>query len=75
MELVPSEIRKLIIPFPDNIEYDIQELNNMILNCSMEECIEYQGQIIFKSLGFDSNVNIRLMNIWKKLKNRRQRLD
>jgi len=75
MELVPSEIRKLIIPFPNNIEYDIQKLNNMLLNCSMEECLDHQGEIIFKSLGFESDVNIIIMNIWRKLKNRRQRTE
>lgn len=74
MELVPSEIRKLFIPLPSNLDFDINELNDLILTRRMDECLEVQGRKIFNALGFEPEVNDALMNIWRKLKNRRQRI-
>lgn len=73
MELVPSEIRKLFLPLPSNMTFDLYDLDHLILTRSMDECLEIQGNKIFRALGFEPEVNDILMSIWRKLKNRRQR--
>ncbi|HDX8840710.1 TPA: SAM-dependent DNA methyltransferase [Klebsiella oxytoca] len=73
MELVPSEIRKLYIPLPEKIEFDLSELNNSMMNRSMEQNLAEQGKRIFSHMGYDDEVVVKLIHIWNKLKNRRQR--
>ncbi|HCD4117598.1 TPA: SAM-dependent methyltransferase, partial [Klebsiella pneumoniae] len=73
MELVPSEIRKLFIPLPEKIEFDLSELNNSMMNRSMEQILAEQGKKIFSHMGYDDEVVEKLIHVWNKLKNRRQR--
>lgn len=74
LELVPSEIEKIYIPLPENLEYDISELNNDIKAGDLEWVLKSQGNKIFKALGFTREESDRLFNIWQKLKERRLRI-
>lgn len=75
LELVPSEIEKLYIPVIDNLEFDLQNLDYSVRTHPMPETLLNQGNIIFGALGFDEAQINSLMQIWTKLKNRRQRTD
>ncbi|OEG74147.1 modification methylase [Shewanella colwelliana] len=75
LELVPSEIEKLYIPIPDNIEFDIHNINESIKSGSIVDVLRTQGHHILGSLGFTTDDSDQLLEIWHKLKSRRQRKD
>jgi hypothetical protein len=73
LELVPSEIEKLYIPIPNDIEYDVRLLDKEVRSLSMDDVIENQGNKILKKLGLsDEEINL-LFSAWKRLRDRRQR--
>ncbi len=73
LELVPSEIEKLMIPLPSLNNIDLRELDDMIQNKPMEEVLLTQGNKILGDMGVTKKDIITLVNIWLYLKNRRQR--
>lgn len=75
LELVPSEIKKLYIPIPENIEFDIRNINDNIKGGSITDVLRTQGHHILGSLGVSVEESDLLLNIWQRLKNRRQRND
>ncbi|SET78315.1 N-6 DNA methylase [Thalassotalea agarivorans] len=75
LELVPSEIEKLYIPLPENIEFDIRNIDQQIRNGNIREVLQAQGRLIFGALGFTQEESDLLVLIWEKLKHRRQRKD
>jgi adenine-specific DNA-methyltransferase len=75
LELVPSEIEKLYIPIPENINFDIHSINHRVKNGSVAEVLRTQGYHILGALGFSDEESDQLLGIWHKLKSRRQRKD
>lgn len=73
LELVPSEIEKLYIPIVEGLEHNIDELNQLIKNGQIERVIRQQGSLILGKLGFTQEENEKLVEIWKKLRDRRLR--
>jgi len=73
LELVPSEIRKLHIPIPKNLDYDLKDLDNMVRNYSMDSVLRLQGDKILGGIGLSKKDIQSIYFIWEKLKNRRQR--
>lgn len=73
LELVPSEIEKLHIPIIDGLEHNVDELNQLIKDGQIETVIRQQGLLILKKLGFSQEDNEKLIDIWKKLRDRRLR--
>lgn len=73
LELVPSEIEKLYIPIIDGLEHNVDELNQLIKDGKIERVIRQQGSLILTKLGFSQQDNERLVDIWKKLRDRRLR--
>lgn len=73
LELVPSEIEKLYIPIVEGLEHNIDELNQLIKNGQIERVIRQQGSLILGKLGFTQGENEKLVEIWKKLRDRRLR--
>lgn len=73
LELVPSEIEKLYIPIVEGLEHNIDELNQLIKNGQIERVIQQQGSLILGKLGFTQVENEKLVEIWKKLRDRRLR--
>ncbi len=73
LELVPSEIRKLYIPLPKDLDYDLTELDNMVRNYSMDSVLRLQGEKILGAIGLSKKDIESVYFIWEKLKNRRQR--
>lgn len=73
LELVPSEIEKLYIPIVEGLEHNVEELNQLIKDGQIERVIQQQGSLILDKLGFTQEENEKLVEIWKKLRDRRLR--
>lgn len=74
LELVPSEIERLLIPVSDQIELDLGELDAMIRHRSMQDAIKIYGQKILRAIGLSDDEILIIFNAWTQLKNRRQRV-
>lgn len=73
LEMVPSEIEKLVIPIPKTIDVDLKELDKMVRSLPMEEVLLQQGYKVLGAIGLPKKEVKRLVEIWIYLKNRRQR--
>ena len=73
LELVPSEIEKLIIPLIKSDEESLRNLNYKIKNNNYSEILRSQDEIVLKDIGLTQKEIIIIQNAWKKLRNRRQR--
>lgn len=73
LELVPSEIERLMIPVPIDLDFNLAELDEMIRNHSMSDVLYNQGLHILGALGYTEQQVRELTDIWIYLKNRRQR--
>lgn len=74
LELVPSEIERLLIPISDQAELDLNELDTIIRHRSMQDAIQIYGQKILRSIGLSDIEISTIFNGWIQLKNRRQRI-
>jgi len=74
LELVPSEIERLLIPLPKNIKPNIPQLDKAIRSLPMNIVLERQTKTILGALGLSSAEQDELMNAWKKLRDRRNRV-
>ncbi|PJB73625.1 MAG: SAM-dependent methyltransferase [Alphaproteobacteria bacterium CG_4_9_14_3_um_filter_47_13] len=74
LELVPSEIEKLLLPSPEKIKPKIAELDNSIRTMSMDAVLEQQTQITLGALGLSKTDQVELLSGWNKLRNRRHRV-
>ena len=72
LELVPSEIEKLLMPTPDKIVPDIQELDRRVRSDSVADTLEGQSEIVLA--GLSKSKQMDLLAAWSMLRNRRQRL-
>lgn len=73
LELVPSEIEKLLIPLP-KLTINLKELDENVKNLSMTDVLEHQDDVILGGLGVSKSKRDLLANSWKKLRDRRQRI-
>ena len=73
LELVPSEIEKIYIPIIEGHKHDLVALNQLVKEGKIEEAIKLQGISIFSKLGLTAQDIENLMNIWRKLRDRRLR--
>ena len=73
LELVPSEIERLLVPLPP-VEPDIAGLDQMVRTLSVDTVLERQTHVICEALGLPKLDQVRLLDNWKRLRNRRQRI-
>ena len=74
LELVPSEIERLLIPLPTKIRADVTCLDRAIKSLSIETVLERQSRIILGAVGLAVSDQDELMKAWKKLRDRRHRV-
>lgn len=75
LELVPSEIEELAIAYPKKLaKFDLEALNDVYKKESAPEILERQSRIVLGALGVTTDQQTTLLNAWKRLKNRRQRI-
>jgi len=74
LELVPSEIEKLLIPLPRLGRPQIRMLDAMIRESSMEDVLEQQNKKVLGAFGLSKSAQDDLLTAWIRLRNRRQRI-
>ena len=74
LELVPSEIERLLIPLSTRVKIDVTCLDKAIRSLPMEIVLERQSRNILGAVGLSTSVQDELMNGWKKLRDRRHRV-
>ena len=72
LELVPSEIEKLLLPDPCSVTPNIDKLDKMIREDRIENTLEAQSSSVLKNL--TNSQRVELLSAWASLRNRRQRL-
>ena len=74
LELVPTEIEKLLVPIPVSIRPEIRKLDTLVRQSNMETVLEVQNEKILGVMGISKLDQDTLLASWLRLKNRRQRL-
>lgn len=75
LELVPSEIEKLLLCVPDQMRVDLDALDRQVRRNGIMETIEKQTSVVLGAAGFTQNERERLIESWHSLRMRRQRLE
>ena len=73
LELIPSEIERLIIPLPNSVMVDIAKLDVDIRNKPIEDVLKRQGDVVLSPLGITGVDREKLLSAWLQLCQRRQR--
>lgn len=74
LELVPSEIEKLLVPPPSKISPRISELDTAVRTLPMDDVLELQTSHILGNLGLSKAQQYELLSGWHRLRNRRHRV-
>lgn len=72
LELVPSEIDRLMVPYIPDLNIDIKLLNNYIKIHTQDEVLAMQDDILFRKIGIDDEKIRILQAAFSRIKNRRQ---
>jgi adenine-specific DNA-methyltransferase len=73
LELIPSEIERLLIPLPQTVDIDIEKLDTSIRNRPTHETLELQGKVVLGALGISKANQASSLEAWRKLRDRRHR--
>lgn len=73
LELIPSEIERLLIPLPKDVKVDLEDLDASIRNRSTHETLERQGRVVLGALGISKAKQASALEGWRKLRDRRHR--
>jgi adenine-specific DNA methylase len=74
LELVPSEIEKLLLPLPKKVKIDLRALDNSVRSTRMDDVLQHQGSIILGALNLSPAQQETVLSGWKRLRDRRQRI-
>lgn len=72
LELVPSEIEKLLLPAPEGIVPDVKQLDRMVREDTVAETLEVQSEALLGILSKAEQMD--LLSAWATLRDRRHRL-
>lgn len=73
LELIPSEIERLIIPLPAKVKVDLIALDRDIRTLSMHRVLTLQGNVVLGGLGLSRGKQECIVEGWRKLRDRRHR--
>lgn len=74
LELVPSEIEKLVLPMPREAKINLEELDNKVRTKSAQAVLEANSRVVLGGLGLSRTNQDCLLEAWKRLRNRRHRV-
>lgn len=74
LELVPSEIEKLLVPPPLMVRPKIAELDKAVRTMPMDAVLEQQTRRTLGIMGLSKTDQAQLLGGWKKLRDRRHRV-
>lgn len=75
LEMVPSEIERLLVPSTNKIEPRLPELDEAVKKSSMDKVLASQTDHILGCLGLSMADREELLASWSKLRNRRHRVN
>lgn len=73
LELIPSEIERLIIPLPKKAAVDLVDLDKSIRCLPTDQVLARQGNTVLGALGLSRAKQSQVLEGWRKLRNRRHR--
>lgn len=73
LELIPSEIERLLVPLPEKVCIDLVKLDQDIRTLSTHQVLTNQGQIVLGALGLSKEKQHCVLEGWRSLRDRRQR--
>lgn len=73
LELVPSEIEKLLLPLPSKAKICLKDLDKKVRTESAKGVLEANSREVLGSLGLSGVKQAIVFNGWKRLRNRRHR--
>ena len=74
LELVPSEIERLLLPSTSKVKPNITKLDNIVRTMSMDSVLNHQTKHILGDLGISDKDQDELLSGWQQLRNRRHRI-
>lgn len=74
LELVPSEIERLTVPLPTRADVDLQKLDRDVRSLATADVLEQQSKVILGPLGLSSAGQQVLLDGWRRLRDRRNRI-
>ena len=75
LELVPSEIEKLLIPLPENINLDVRQLDCDVRgSVDADSLLRQQDEVVLRAAGLLDNERRILHDAWRNVRTRRHRL-
>jgi adenine-specific DNA-methyltransferase len=72
LELIPSEIERLLVPLPD-VKVDLVDLDKSIRTLPTHMTLEHQGRRVLGALGLSKAKQDATLEGWRKLRDRRHR--
>jgi adenine-specific DNA-methyltransferase len=73
LELVPSEIEKVLIPLPNRLRPNLRKLDESVRSQPAQIVLAQQSREILGDIGVSRTAQETLLTAWTRLKNRRQR--
>jgi adenine-specific DNA-methyltransferase len=73
LELIPSEIERLFIPLPPKANVDLRALDKAVRNLPTHQLLARQGKVVLGALGLSNGKQKRILDGWRKLRDRRHR--
>lgn len=74
LELVPSEIERLVVPIPERVSIELRQLDEEVRTEPTEVVLARQGKKILGALGLTGTEQERVLEGWRSLRNRRHRV-
>jgi adenine-specific DNA methylase len=74
LELVPSEIERLLLPLPAKVNVDLRALDKSVRSMRMDDVLQQQGRIILGALNLSAVQQDKVLSGWQHLRDRRQRI-
>ncbi len=74
LELVPSEIERLLVPLPDKVKPDLVVLDRRVREMSVADILIEQDRIVLGAVGLSRSEIEVLFEAWQRLRRRRQRI-
>jgi adenine-specific DNA methylase len=74
LELVPSEIEKLLLPLPKILRPEIRKLDTLVREHDVMDVLEQQSKTVLGTINLPKASQQQLLSAWLRLKNRRQRI-
>ena len=74
LELIPSEIERLLLPLPSKVNLDLKALDNAVRGeSSTHQILADQGRSVLGALGLSNSKQKCILEGWRKLRDRRHR--